>query len=285
MNPLLLRCFYSSRSGSHAIINWLAEVLGGDVALFNRRKLHVNPLVGDILPSDPLLATRNPARRELYTNRHTAKEEDLAAKSIIITYESKDISLTPPRESINTTHRGFDIVIVRDIYNWLASSLVLCARKPLSPYGYSSCIDSKIYHKLENAIAIWQIHAEEALGTTSHLQQPTLPILFNCWFVDQSYRESICETLGVPYQDTTLDYVTSVYGRASRFDAQRYEGHASDMQVLNRWEFFMSNPLYWDVLERYPETEELSNRLFGEIIPEREKYPLGELARRFRDEP
>ena len=119
-----------------------------------------------------------------------------------------------------------------------------------------------------------------------NLETPSFGILFNRWRGDENYRREVCDKLGGSYAERTLDGVASVYGRDGAFDSRAaYKNRGSKLPVLHRWEFFMNNPLYWEIFDKYPELEKLSTELFGETIPEREKYPLGELARRFRDEP
>ena len=293
--PHLFRFFYPRRSGSHAIMNWLADVLGGNVRLHNNRRCG-KAIVGTLTSASTGPALRG-TRKGLYTQRSITPKAP--QEILFVSHEAKDIPRVSPRNTTGFTGPGCDIIIIRDIYNWLSSTLVECRRDNLSLfpqyatkkninswYHYAVTIDGRDYINLDSLMKSWITHAEEVLGKTDFLAPPKYFILYNRWLLEEQYRKDICEFLGVEYRDELIHHVARVYGKAGSFDyAKLYDGRAQTMALMHRWEFFMSNPIYWKVLERYPEAEELSKELFGEVIPEREKYPLGKLARRFRDEP
>lgn len=292
--PHLFRFFYPRRSGSHAIMNWLADVLGGGVNMHNNRRFGA-PVVGVRSSANTGPALKG-TQKGLYTRRYVSDGTEQG--NIFLSHEAKDISCALPRSTTGLIHPGCDIIILRDVYNWLTSTLVECRRTNLSQlpehasknpqawFHYACTIDAKDYINIDIIMRSWILHAREILGKTNFLEEPKYFILFNRWLQEEQYRKDICKFLGVEYREELIHQVARVSGKAGSFDsAPLYDGKAQTMLLMHRWEFFMANPLYWEVLERYPEAEELSKELFGEVIPEREKYPLGELARRFRDEP
>jgi len=296
-DTLYLRFSYPRKSGSHAVMNWVSDILGGDVCLFNNkmfRKLRGQPLGAKGLG----LSRGDLGFPELYAPKRLAIPEGLQDRHVFLTFEDKVLEPVPKRACLELDKPGFDIVILRDVYNWLASILIEKGRTRLIEhpdpsvknrrmwYQYATNIDWKNYVRLDHLVRCWTMHAEEALSPGTYLETPGFSILFNPWKVDKNYRQEICAKLGGSYAERTIKYIASAHKMDGAFDTlEVYEGRGDKLPVLHRWEFFMNNPLYWEILDKYPKLEELSAKLFGEVIPEREKYPLGELARRFRDEP
>ena len=120
----------------------------------------------------------------------------------------------------------FDMLIVRDPFNLLASKLRWA-------YGdrYKPSLDS-LFETRDR----WKAHAQEYLGDTHHLPQ-RLNVSYNAWFTDPAYRKALAHTLGVDWTDRGLNKVArwgpTVWGDS--FDGLKYDGRATEMNVLERW--------------------------------------------------
>ena len=73
---------------------------------------------------------------------------------------------------------------------------------------------------------------------------------FNKWFSDTAYRDSLAHRLGFTNYNRGIETVTN-YGKGSSFDRKKYNGRASEMKVLNRWEEMRNNVLYVQVIKKY----------------------------------
>ena len=295
------RFFYTKKSGSHAIINWLADALGGNVAFYNNRRFRKCYLPTDTVSSGISISGTS---KELYAPKNDV-HFNLATHAGPV-FESFETQLlkpewVPSRADCGVNRPGWDIVILRDVYNYLASEMIRNTRPALSDFpeyaktknvarwrGYADVFYAKNYieqAKTHVLLDSWIHHAEVVLGERDVLERPMLVILFNRWFTEEAYRKEICETLDIPYSDRLLNSVARVNAKAGSWDDPRvYDGQATKMSVLYRWEFFAANPLYWEMLEKFPETEILNQRIFGQTVPNRGQFPFGEAARRFRDE-
>jgi hypothetical protein len=106
------------------------------------------------------------------------------------------------------------IVILRDPYNMFASRL-------------SGHILSSTGRCTPKAITNWKDHATP--------QKNILQICYNTWCTDPKYRKQIANKIGGSGSDTTIQNIPRTCGGSS-FDGFKFDGQASNMETLNRWQ-------------------------------------------------
>jgi len=277
------------RSGSHAIINWIASMFKEPVYFFNNCSL-----------ADPY-RTRIPYIRRVKKRlmekffvampklKHASEDEISVYRNIhkhclMYSYEHKDIrklkngEFMQDRNLVGESKNRYNILILRDVFNWLASLLMTEGenRPKLDLYPkynisgrkdwakHASIIPGRNYRTTNKAyLGFWKCYAEEFLGRTNYLKDKKVCISFNQWFLDEDYRIKIAGLLNLEYSDLSLDYA----GSPSSFDkTQYYRGNAQEMGALDRWKILKDNIIYQDVLDYVPEVRELSYEIFGDEV-------------------
>ena len=298
-NNLEIRFFGLRRSGNHAIINWLGAQSphqiyyldccpndGGDPFRTGKPTEHRDePELKNIFC--------HLAKLKFASSSVIDKERRKQKKILLYSYEDFDFKkfkkyeLPINREQIvGKSKKQIDILLLRDIYNWLASKLFIKPhrdkqdmtyqrfeknRKYKSPWfkyysGWEE--DAKDiyglnYVNLDRFMSIYKGYAKEILN--SLLLQNMVFINFNRWFIDKEYRKEIIESIGFSFTDKGKDII-SRKGGGSSFDGYDYDGCATKMDMLERWKYFKDNNLYWYILEYFKEEVELSNTIFGNIV-------------------
>ncbi|MDJ0556303.1 MAG: hypothetical protein QNJ68_18070 [Microcoleaceae cyanobacterium MO_207.B10] len=110
---------------------------------------------------------------------------------------------------------------------------------------------------------LWINYAKEYLGETNYLKHNKICINYNQWFVDIEYRRNIAEKLQMEFSDVGINKVAG-QGSGSSFEGKEFDGKATSMDVLNRWQKFADDPKYRGLFSN-PEICEYSERIFGHI--------------------
>jgi len=285
-----IRVFGLRRVGNHAIINWIASMYKEPVYFFNNCGFYRDPFktgysrgtrkgtpVEDIFVSVKRLkhATEEQIKPTRIVHKHC----------LLYSYENKDITkltednIIPDRDyMIGLSRNKYDILILRDIFNWAASLMIYRGKNPLSDYvskfnppdkdrwiKEASIVWGKGYNKVWRYIDQWKIYAKEYLGLTNYLQNTKTCISFNRWTTDENYRIAIANRLGLEYSDIALNVVAAVGGEGSSFDDLNYDGKAQKMKVLDRWKVFEKNSIYNEIFEQNEEAVNLSLKIFGDV--------------------
>lgn len=277
------------RSGSHAIMNWIASMFKEPVYCFNNcpigdpyraripyiRRVRKRLMEKFFVPI-PRLSRASENEISGYRNIHK--------HCLMYSYEHKDIrklengEFIQDRNLVGESKNRYNILILRDVFNWLASLLMTKgeSRPKLNLYPeynilgrkdwakYASVLPVRNYHSTNKEyLGFWKCYAEEFLGKTDYLKDKKICISFNQWFLDEDYRIKIANLLNLEYSDLSLDYA----GSPSSFDkTQYYHGDAQGMGALDRWKILKDNIIYQDVLDYVPEVRELSYEIFGKEI-------------------
>ncbi|MEA2690772.1 MAG: hypothetical protein QOJ16_159 [Acidobacteriota bacterium] len=256
-NALEIRLLALRRSGSHAVVHWLLSQLPGRGVFLNSCKPGENPYAscyrGD--------SVARPQEIDL------DRERDLGPTPkdfLLYNYEDRELPavFSDAFEAehdrwLGTSGRRFDLLVLRDPWNNLAS-LLRWARGTVYPISPDS---------LPKAARLWKEYAREVLGETSHLRHGRTPVLFNRWVMDRGYRAELAGRLGVPFTDAGRDEVAP-WGPATwgdSFDGLAYDGRAGEMPVLERWRWCAGDPFYRGLFDE--EMIELSERIFGPRPP------------------
>ena len=273
------------RSGSHAIVNWIASMCEEPIFFFNHCSLE-NPFYASSrywrrikTRSIKKFFVRFPIGKK----RAFEKYRKVYKQYLMYSYEYRDIRNLKNGKFvedlgliIGESKNKYNILILRDFFNWLAS--VLIQRRSSESLDcfpqynisgkdnwmqHASTISAGNYRRMKDykTTELWKIYAEEFLGRTDHLKDNKICISFNQWFVDENYRKKIAELLNLKYSDFSLDFA----GSPSSFDGTKYfDKDAQKMKALERWKILKDNIVYHEFLDA--KSIELSYEIFGEEI-------------------
>lgn len=251
-----------SRSGNHAVINWLLRHLRGRVCFLNCVEPRQNPF-----------ASARPWRPDgdcFYSSYRLDLEAEakgaLSRKDFLLyNYEDCYLSMVADEESeakhdewVGDSGDRRDILVLRDPFNLFAS------RHRSGMYSTRHRGDQPNLVTRRQAGRIWKQHAKEFLAPGRQLKRRPLPINFNLWATDQTYRMLIAQQLELSFTDEGIDAVPATAGGSS-FDGRRFNGSAQAMTVLSRWIHYASEPEFWEAFDR--QTLDYAERIFGELPP------------------
>lgn len=251
-----------SRSGNHAVINWIINQLEGKYCFLNCTEPKYNPYatVRPLSKSGDLYRT-NIENFDL----NKEKEGKFSTKDYLI-YNHEDSFLGPlngkadkleKQEWVGKSGEKKDVLILRDPFNLFASRLKSGLIKGHStPHGLNPVSGITLRR-------LYKQHAREYLGEKNYLRNKIL-ISFNLWAVSREYREKLSEELGIPFTDKGFREVPKVAGGSS-FDGTKFSGEAHKMNVNERWKKYATDPEYRELFD--PELQELAFRVFGNIPP------------------
>jgi hypothetical protein len=249
VNETEIRVVGMSRSGNHAIVNWILAQWPGRTCFLNCAEPGFNPFES-ARPRTPQL----PAWRALYEGFEIEAERGgrLSCKDLLL-HSYEDTFLGPFKKPENEarhaawvgrSRRRIDLLILRDPRNLFASRLA-------SGYGW---LDDELVAR------VWTQHAREFLGLRRNLRQERLLVNYNEWVTSRAYRRELAEALGLEFDDSAAHKVPAAAGGSS-FDGTAYDGRAEQMPVLHRWHRFAADPRFNRMLT--PQVRELSDRIFG----------------------
>lgn len=246
MNQLELHILGMSRSGNHAITDWIFLQAKGRKLLLNCAEGKTNPfltcrpLEGDVSwRADPPI------------NIEAERSGRFSAKDLLIhTYEDSWLGHAFSREFadhhdawVGPSRRRVELVILRDPFNLFASRTAIgCA------------LSSKI------APRMWHQHAGVALSPASRGSVERRVVIYNRWARDRAYRRDLARFLGVPFTDRGFDAIPAC-GGGSSFDGTSYDGRATAMPTDERWRRYADRDEYRNLFD--VRTIELSERIFG----------------------
>ena len=221
----LFMIFACARSGHHAVIQWIASQ-HNNIKHDNNITLENNILVPKYKNQEPT---------EIY-----GKGEDY-----IVNVEN-----FPFTTWINWSHipqiinaKPFQpILVIRRFKNWLASALTRIPENMAS-------------------IPIYQEHLTIAGNSLKPIPN-LITIRFDDWFQNKEYRQYLTTQLHIPFTDAGKDIVP-YYGKGSSFDGRKYNHHATNMNVLNRYTQYSTNQIYNQYLEQYKDLNDMSEQLFN----------------------
>lgn len=251
VNAQEIRVVGMSRSGNHAIIDWILAQSAGATCFLNCAEPGTNPFV-----SARALGDDEPGVRVSFAGFDIAAERSgrFSRKDLLLhSYEDTFLGAfgrgdaeRQRDELVGRSRRRLDVLILRDPFNLFASRLA-------SGIGVVS-----------PAIAarIWCQHAREFLGLRSHLGPERVLVRYTDWVSDSAYRRDLAERLGLRFDDSSASAVATCAGGSS-FDGTTHDGRAHDMALLERWRRYADDATYRSVFT--PELVDLSQRVFGPI--------------------
>lgn len=237
-----------SRSGNHAILQWLIAQLPGAYTFLNCAEGQHNPYA-TVRPMDDGCCHRTNIRG--YDFQAEAAGRFTPKDTLIFSHEDSflrracsDVFERHHDEWVGRSAQRFDILILRDPYNLFASRL-------RNPTGLV---------RPRSAMRIWKQHARQAINGGRMLRHNPVIIAYNRWFRDENYRRHIAEQLGLDFTDAGRLEVAACNGGSS-FDGMTYRHHADRMRVLQRWEHYVGDRRYTALFD--DDVVNLARRVFG----------------------
>ena len=227
------------RSGHHAIMHWIMCNMDHNFIHYNCcfiKNNNIIPMGGNnVMVYDEKNQITNYRKKNIGYKTIEKNNPHITAKM----YNFEDY---PASILNNKLIVGKKIVIMRDLYNMLSSSL----KQNKKSYG------GKIFKQRINK---WLSHMEIIKD------ENILFINYNKWFNDKNYRDTISSLLNFTNKDKGLDYVPH-FGKGSSFDQQNKNGR--DMAVLERYKFLNeSNIKEIKNHDRFPEIYEFNKKVFS----------------------
>ena len=277
-NDCEIRIVALRRSGHHAVINWLLRQIDGRYAFLNDCHAGTNPFLScgrrssryaaPFSQHDSMWWWQEAAGRHSKRDFLLYNHEDQTPVQVATAHGERN------RERwVGRSARRFDMLILRDPFNLLASRLRWAYGGRLHP-----SVDSPFA-----ARESWKAHAREYLGETAYLPD-RLTVSFNAWFTDPGYRKALARLLGIRWTDRGIHEVAR-WGPAlwgDSFDGLKYDGRATEMKVLDRWRVYADDPLFVCLFED-EELVELSERVFGRLAGTERLLAKSARARRSRN--
>ena len=250
VNHKELRIVGLSRSGNHAIVEWIRRQAEGRVCFLNCVEPKTNPFhsarpTGDGQPSV--------ANYPEFDHQREAAGEFSHKDWLIFSYEDCFLTMVCHRDFerhhdqwLGRSQSRMDVLILRDPFNLFASRL-------RSQYtGVTP----------KTMVRIWKQHARQFLGQRHYVTQDFLPISYNRWTADAAYRRQLAEQLGLNFSDAGSATVPTT-GGGSSFDGRRFDGEAEQMDVFGRWRHFRDDEDYRELFDA--EVLRLSRAIFGTV--------------------
>lgn len=246
-----------SRSGNHAIINWILSQIKGTYCFLNCAEPKYNPFES----ARPLsLGGKTYETNMASFDLESEKRGDFLNKDFLL-YSYEDCFLGSLDHKMFKDHREEwvgkstlkkNIIILRDPINLFASRL----KANLLQGHYSHGAKPITLLTLKR---IYKQHANQFLGRKTYLKN-SVGINFNSWTMDKNYRKSITDELGIPFTDDGFDEVSGVVGGSS-FDGMKFSGNANEMKLHNRWEEYKEDEKFIDLFDL--ELLDLAEEIFG----------------------
>lgn len=261
VNDTEIRVIGMSRSGNHAILQWILEQTPGRSLFLNCVEPGMNPYRS----ARPLANGQRAVASFEPLDLEAAAEGDLhPTEWLLYSYEDVFLGMVCSRafeaardDWVGRSRRQVDVLILRDPFNLLASRRRggFHRRNPDAPPGIVS---------ERHAVRIWKQHAREFLGERDHLGPEKICISYNRWTRDMTYRQQLAQRLGLPFDDGAALRVPATAGGSS-FDGTDADGEAHRMEVTRRWRHFAEDKDFRALFD--PDLVDLSDRIF-EPLPD-----------------
>lgn len=294
-NFLEIRAYGLMRSGNHTIIEWIQNQFAGEVTCFLNNIKH-----GDF---DPYMSYEQKVLTGVDDQIDIEVLRMMKKRLLVYSYEDRQELQTdnktfyksvfqPEFEKNRQAYLGaskhqFDVLIIRDPFNFLASRLRLMQIR--GPQGGVS--------DLPLIVNNWKILAKEAVKLIRSPQPRKFVVIFRRWVIDRSYRKNLSQLLMGTYNDSSIRNTPEFGGGSSfrdsdkltiemiaerwkeLFNIERYKRLAHYLRrltapdkkksVLERWKQLSADELYCNLICD-EELLMLSDELFGETPGTRE---------------
>ena len=270
VNKKEIRVVGLRRSGNHALMNWIRKQCSSNIIYINNVHIYANPYREvyedqlDKAKDSSLIGWRTD---DIDFWRRESRGQFSKKDYLLYSYEDQPIDRLADKRFerkhdlyLGKSEMRYDLILMRDPFNLFASRLRASQRKN----DNSHYLDfMKVKSSKVSLARLWIDYAKEYLNETNYLSNMKIPVNYNMWVLDKTYRQNIAESLGLDFSDTGFDEVMT-NGGGSSFDGVSLSGKASEMMIFERYSHFLGNPKFEDLL-RDPLLLEYSKRLFGTI--------------------
>ena len=233
----LVRAFGTRRSGNHAILQWLTLNLAPERHIhFDQAKIGFNPEHAGSCEIDGERLFPRKGMSKIQAANYAKRIAD--ADLVTVFYEEQDVGewlAKSPNVSLGyDMYPSLNVLIYRDFLNWLAS-----VRRHPEGLGGTERYDVNQLATLFGAAHHWKGTVKRAFGGFSELKFPIVPVFFDSWATDTSYRQSILDQLNLPHLHLDLPPTTGVYGGGSSFEGKGPRPKGRD--VTQRWRNYIED--------------------------------------------
>lgn len=274
-NEYEIRIFGMRRSGNHMLANWVASLFDHPVYYFNNcpafsdpfqtfTRRNLNPHISNLYCNIPILrCTKNRCNKDTSKLLHEIQQRH--KECLLIGYEDIHLERLMEKSLIKnkqltagSSEKIFDIVLLRDVFNWAASRMHIAPKKE----GEPSKID-RTFNRID--IKKWEALARDFLGETHYLKENKIPVSYNAFVSNVEYREHVARRLGKENRDWTITELGTMFASGSSFEKNTKMHNANEMKVFERWKVMKDNESYREMLNLEKDSIELSERIFGHI--------------------
>ena len=247
-NRTFLRIVGMSRSGNHAIINWILAQVPGSWCFLNCAEPKTNPF-HTARPTEDGTCWRS-SDRAFDLEAHQAGRPS-SGDWLLVSHEDTFLKPAFGRDAsaLQADHVGrfgrrIDVLILRDPYNLFASR---------RRFGHQAFSDQVM-------VRMWKQHARAFLGDRRSAGGPVLGLSYNDWVSDRDYRADLADTLGLAFTDEGFHDIARC-GGGSSFDGTQFDGDAGRMELFARWRHYRDDRRFRTLFDA--ETRALARRIFG----------------------
>tara|TARA_Y100000592_G_C5482355_1_gene326443 strand:+ start:9736 stop:10470 length:735 start_codon:yes stop_codon:yes gene_type:complete len=231
-----------SRSGHHAVLNWLIKQFKGSTIHYNNCELGWEDR--ELIPG---------GGRKVFYNEYGEIVKNLESPQnkaySIETFDMEDYQ----KFDFDTFDVDHVVLVVRNFYNWIASSAISNAKS--IEYEWQDYRG----RTQPPTPTLWLKQAKELIGDSDIIKLPKTLISYDDWFDSEEYRIDICKQMNLSYSNKGLEEVPK-FGDGSGFNGFNFDGNAQKMNVLNRWQSVAP-----ELLEKFyqEDIDSLNKRIFN----------------------
>lgn len=275
INKKEVTVFGIKRSGNHAIIHWLLQLLGDQT-------VHLNDVTGESpyescreinakgLPmwsckwdiknffrlfsrNTPVIEYSMRDRRVNWNFIHRFSPKD----ALILSYENCSLEeavysafLQQHDIHVGKSYQQYRVIILRDAFNLFAS---LHRATFMTPEDMVRCVE------------LYKEYAEVFLSTAKQAESNAICVKYNDWVSSPEYRIRLARKFGIESDGGPFLKVPSIAGGSS-FEGMTKDGRAQGMKVFERWKVYWDDPVYRSIFQD-KQLVDLTNDIFGRIVP------------------
>lgn len=255
----LIRIVGLSRSGNHAVINWILHQLHGKYCFLNCTEPKFNPFY----TSRPLSEEGNTFKTNIESFDLEQEQQGNFSEKDHLLFSHEDCFLgnmdkKKQREQLEDwlgkAEEKRNILVLRDPFNLFASRVKSGLIQGHQTHHGARPISTLTLRR------IYKQHAREYLGKKKNLKN-LVAINFNNWNSSLEYREKIANKLNLEFSDEGYKKVEKTAGGSS-FDGTAFSGAPHKMNLQDRWKKYKDDESYWELFDA--EIADLSEEIFGD---------------------
>ncbi|MES3005442.1 MAG: hypothetical protein V4664_00685 [Patescibacteria group bacterium] len=251
----ILLVFAQSRSGHHAVIDWMFNQYDDNKLFFNYNvvsnldplfKSRVQYYLNDkryyrVISNSWIksgLVEKKLKEFSLETLENVDFIENIDKNLLILNYE--DINPDDIDKMFSSTKEIFPeakiykVIVLRDLLNLVASKIKFAIQLTQKDIINHS-------QKVTDTVNLWKAYCKYVLNNKG-----VVHIVYNKWFSDDGYREDLLDIIKSDKRDMAIPSL-STFGGGSSFDGYKHSLSAKEMKVLERWKEYQDIPSFMNL--------------------------------------